>query len=60
MHPGINAYTKVNIFALEVIQNEGKKSFSLGQKVLLTHDKESENPLQHRDDLELFLYFGFR
>ena len=55
-----NAYIKVNIFALKFFQNKGKESFALGQKVILTHDKESENPLQHRDDLELFLYFGFR
>lgn len=28
-------------------------------QVLLTHDKEREDPLQHGDDLQLFLYFGF-
>jgi len=36
------------------------RSFAPSQRALLTHDEEREDPLQHGDDLQLFLYFGFR
>lgn len=51
-----DTYEKVNVFCIKI---QKPKSFASGHEVLLTHDKEREDPLQHGDDLQLFLYFGF-